>query len=76
MHEAAMRCDWDALATLQAEVAPLERVRSVFDDTAIVKTAMDLMGLSGGAVRPPRRNLDDRGREAIRLVLDGIRDHP
>jgi len=72
MHEAAVRQDWDELVRLQALVAPLERVRLAFDDTAMVKAAMDFKGLAGGAVRPPRRNLESDSRQAIGAVLDGI----
>jgi len=72
MHEAALRQDWDELVRLQALVAPLERVRRAFDDTAMVKAAMDFTGLAGGAVRPPRRNLDAESRAAIAAVLNEL----
>ncbi|GMQ93526.1 MAG: hypothetical protein BMS9Abin12_1003 [Acidimicrobiia bacterium] len=69
MHEAAVRRDWDEMVRLQAQVAPLERARRMFDDTAMVKAAMDFMGLRGGAVRSPRRNLDEASRDAVGAAL-------
>ena len=50
---------------LQEQLAPLERLRSRFDDAGMLKTTMELMGLAGGAVRPPRINVPAAGREAI-----------
>ena len=72
MHEAAQRADWPELARLQARSAPLERVRKTFDDTAMLKAAMDIVGLSGGSVRPPRRNLDAAGRRELDMTLSNV----
>ena len=72
MHEAAVRGDWDEMIRLQAQVGPLEEVRRAFDDTSVVKAAMDHIGLRGGSVRPPRRNLDEAGRAAVGAVLDEL----
>jgi dihydrodipicolinate synthase/N-acetylneuraminate lyase len=72
LHEAALARDWDRMVELQERVAPLERLRMASDDAASVKAGMDLVGLSGGRVRPPRLDLSDTEREALRSVLDGL----
>jgi dihydrodipicolinate synthase/N-acetylneuraminate lyase len=73
MHEAALRQDWSRVVALQEQVAPLERLRMAHDDAAMVKAAMDLVGLTGGSVRPPRRDVPAEGRAAIKKVLDETR---
>ncbi|MXW79451.1 MAG: hypothetical protein F4Z57_10805 [Gemmatimonadetes bacterium] len=57
---------------LQEQLAPLERLRSRFDDAGMLKTTMELMGLAGGAVRPPRINVPPTGREAIKQELQRL----
>ena len=57
---------------LQEQLAPLERLRSRFDDAGMLKTTMELMGLAGGAVRPPRINVPSAGREAIQQELQRL----
>ncbi len=72
MHTAALGQDWDRMIELQEMVAPLERLRMAHDDAAMVKAAMDAVGLSGGRVRPPRRDVSDDGRQAIRRAIQAI----
>ena len=45
---AAQRQDWPQMIELQEQLAPLERLRSRFDDAGMLKTTMELMGLAGG----------------------------
>jgi len=69
MHAAAQEKDWDRIVALQEQVAPLERLRMAHDDAAMVKAAMDLVGLKGGRVRPPRRDVPTAGRAALASTL-------
>ena len=75
MHDAALHKDWPRIIELQDTVAPLERLRMAHDDAAMVKAAMDLVGLAGGPVRPPRRDVPAAGRVAIRKVLEDLGVH-
>ena len=72
IHEAAKRQDWPRVVELQRQCAPLEQLRMESDDAAMVKGAMDLLGLNGGRVRPPRRNVTPEGRTALRSGLEGL----
>jgi dihydrodipicolinate synthase/N-acetylneuraminate lyase len=72
MHAAAREKDWDRIVKLQEEVAPLERLRMAHDDAAMVKAGMDLVGLKGGRVRPPRRDVPPEGRAALAETLTAM----
>lgn len=61
MHEAGMRRDWERLIDLQRKLAPISRLRAKYGDAALPKAGLDLIGLAGGPVRPPRVNITDRG---------------
>ncbi len=69
---AAQQQDWPRMIELQEQLAPLERLRSRFDDAGMLKATMELMGLAGGAVRPPRINVPPAGREAIKQELERL----
>ena len=69
---AAQRQDWPLMIELQERLAPLERLRARFDDAGMLKATMELMGLAGGAVRPPRRDVPPAGREAIKKELQRL----
>lgn len=60
--------DWDAMVDVQRRLAPLERLRNRFGD-ALIKAGLDAVGLAGGSVRPPRVNVSDAGRKALREEL-------
>jgi 4-hydroxy-tetrahydrodipicolinate synthase len=72
MHQAGGRQDWNTIVALQKKVAPLERLRLAHDDAAMVKAAMDMVGLTGGKVRPPRLDVSPEGRAALRSVLESL----
>jgi 4-hydroxy-tetrahydrodipicolinate synthase len=69
LHEAAQQRDWDRMIELQELVAPLERLRAMADDAASVKAGMDLVGLHGGPVRPPRVDLTETERGVLAAAL-------
>lgn len=72
IHRAARARDWATVIELQARCAPLERLRNESDDAAMVKAAMDLTGLRGGPVRPPRVDLPDAARRALGETLERL----
>ena len=61
LHQAALVQDWPRMIPLQKQLAPLEKLRNVHGD-ALIKTALDLIGLVGGPVRPPRLDTSEAGR--------------
>ncbi|MDP6444027.1 MAG: dihydrodipicolinate synthase family protein [Pirellulaceae bacterium] len=72
LHAAAIRKDWPRMIELQAQCAPLERLRMLSDDAAMVKAAMDIVGLNGGPVRPPRNNITVDARRQLAMTLDEL----
>lgn len=69
---AAQRRDWPLMIELQERLAPLERLRTRFDDAGMLKATMELMGLVGGAVRPPRMDVPPAGRAVIKKELQRL----
>ena len=72
MHRASLKKDWATMMALQEKVAPLERLRLAHDDAAMVKAAMDTVGLVGGQVRPPRRDVSAAGRTELERVMRAL----
>jgi dihydrodipicolinate synthase/N-acetylneuraminate lyase len=72
IHEAAVARDWDRVVALQALCAPLERARKASDDAAMVKASMDIVGLRGGRVRPPRLDVTPEAREVLRVEIERL----
>lgn len=73
MMEAGLRKDWERLGTLQRTVAPLENLRDRYGDSAMLKAGLELTGLAGGPVRPPRVDMPEEGRRALRAELERLR---
>jgi dihydrodipicolinate synthase/N-acetylneuraminate lyase len=65
LFELAREKNWEAMVSLQRRLAPLERLRARYGDVATIKTGMDLAGLHGGPVRPPRVDVPVAGRAEI-----------
>lgn len=72
MHEAAQVQDWQRMIKLQELVAPLASMRAAHDDAAMVKAAMDLVGLKGGRVRPPRQDVPHGDLGTLEKVLSDV----
>lgn len=72
LHQSCEDRNWDRAMKIQALLAPLESSRSAADDAAVVKVCMDLCGLRGGPVRPPRRNVSEETRKSLRAELDKL----
>ena len=71
LHEAALRQDWQSMVEIQAQLAPLEPLRNQYGD-GLIKAGLDLMGLAGGPVRPPRTDVGQEGTAALRAALEKI----
>ena len=72
IHSAAQQQEWPRVIDLQRQCALLEQLRLESDDAAMVKGAMDLLGLYGGRVRPPRRDLTSTARIRLGEVLERL----
>jgi len=72
MHEAAVASDWNEVIRLQSLNAELERAGDSSDDAAKVKASMDAVGLHGGRVRPPRRDVPRTTRARLRRAIDAL----
>ncbi len=55
-----------------ARLLPLARLDMTPDLVQYFKGALDALGLHGGAVRPPRLELDAAGREVLRLAVEAL----
>ena len=73
LHRAALREEWSLMVVLQAQLAPLERLRNRYGD-GLLKAGLDLVGLSGGRVRPPRVDVDHEGRSELAAELERLND--
>ena len=60
------------MVELQAQLAPLERLRARYDDAGMLKATMEWIGLAGGPVRPPRVELTAIEREKIEMELQRL----
>jgi dihydrodipicolinate synthase/N-acetylneuraminate lyase len=69
LHAACSKGEDERAVQLQSMLAPFERLRAAADDAAAVKAAMEAMGYVGGAVRPPRLDLEAPERAEISRVL-------
>jgi dihydrodipicolinate synthase/N-acetylneuraminate lyase len=73
LHAAAVAGDWERCIRLQAVAADLERARNASDDAAMIKACMDAVGLHGGRVRPPRRDVDPALLPGLRTAIERLR---
>lgn len=71
LFEAALRKDWDRMVEIQAQLAPLEQLRNRHAE-GIIKSALDLVGLKGGKVRPPRTDCSAEGVAELRKELEKL----
>jgi dihydrodipicolinate synthase/N-acetylneuraminate lyase len=72
LFELGVRKEWDEMVGIQAKLAPLEGLRTKHGDTAMLKTGLDLVGLYGGPVRPPRVDVSPDGIEEIREAMEEV----
>ena len=73
IHGLSLKKDWSKIIKIQKKIAPLERLRLMNDDAAMVKTAMDMLGLKGGKVRPPRLNLKQGDKKKLKEVIKKLK---
>ena len=73
IHGLSLKKDWSKIIKIQKKIAPLERLRLMNDDAAMVKTAMDMLGLKGGKVRHPRLNLKQGDKKKLKEVIKKLK---
>lgn len=69
IHEAAMKKDWEKMSELQKQLLPLCLLRAKTDSVGLLKAGLDLQGLAGGPVRPPRRNPTGEEKQELKALL-------
>jgi 4-hydroxy-tetrahydrodipicolinate synthase len=65
----------EAAAQIVDRVQPLEDLRAAADgahNVAVVKAAMDVLGLAGGGLRPPLSSLTATDQPALQTILDEL----
>jgi len=72
IHEAAVNGDWEKMRRLQKKILPLTQLRARTDPVGLLKAGLDMQGLAGGPVRPPRRNLTEEEKEELRKILQEL----
>ena len=77
LFEAATRQDWPRMIEIQEQIAPLERLRNNHSE-GLIKSGLDLVGLVGGPVRPPRTDASPEGVQALAEELHrlGVKVQP
>jgi dihydrodipicolinate synthase/N-acetylneuraminate lyase len=75
LHVACVAKDWPRAVRLQALAADLERARNASDDAAMIKACMDIVGLHGGRVRPPRTDVEAAVRPRLQAAIAWSRRH-
>ncbi len=69
LFDLAREKNWEAMVHIQRQLVPLERLRAKYGDVAMIKAGMDLVGLPGGPVRPPRVDVSVEGRADIHAAF-------
>ena len=72
IHEAAVNRDWEKMKRLQEKLLPLTQLRARTDPVGLLKAGLDMQGLAGGPVRPPRRNLTEEEKEERKGILQKL----
>ncbi|MDH5439747.1 MAG: dihydrodipicolinate synthase family protein [Candidatus Bathyarchaeota archaeon] len=72
IHEAGIRKDWGKMRELQKQLLPLCLLRARTDGVGLLKAGLDLQGLAGGPVRPPRRDLTSEERQELKVLLEKL----
>jgi 4-hydroxy-tetrahydrodipicolinate synthase len=73
LYEAFRAGNLEKAARLQASIEPLRRAFALGTFPAVVKEAMNLLGLPGGRCRRPVGPLNEAAREELRRVLEPLR---
>ena len=68
LHQAGIQKDWPRMIEIQAQLAPLDSLRNVYGE-AMLKIGLDLIGLTGGPVRPPRTEVPAEGCKKIQSEI-------
>ncbi|MCD6529867.1 dihydrodipicolinate synthase family protein [Candidatus Bathyarchaeota archaeon] len=72
LYECAINGRWDEFKEVEDKLAKLTDLRSKVGSVAFVKAALDLIGLSGGAVRPPLTQASEEEISEIKNLLSEL----
>ncbi len=72
IHKAAVNGEWEKMKRLQEKLLPLTQLRAKTDPVGLLKAGLDMRGLAGGPVRPPRRNLTEEEKEELKRILQKL----
>jgi len=72
LYEYAINGRWDEFKEVEDKLAKLTDLRSKVGSVAFVKAALDLIGLSGGAVRPPLTQASEEEISEIKNLLSEL----
>lgn len=73
IYEAYVRGDFEQARNAQADLAPLRQAFSLGSFPAVIKDALQLMGMAVGPPRGPIRALDSGGRAELQNILRRMR---
>jgi len=72
LYESAIKGRWEEFKEVEEKLAKLTDLRSKVGSVAFVKAALDLIGLSGGTVRPPLTPASDTEIHEIKKLLSEL----
>ncbi|MEM2927010.1 MAG: dihydrodipicolinate synthase family protein [Candidatus Bathyarchaeia archaeon] len=72
VYEASLSNDWETMHEIQRRLEPLQRLRGEAGSISMVKEANEMLGLAGGAHRPPQLPLTEAQRERLRKLLEEL----
>ncbi|MEM2876235.1 MAG: dihydrodipicolinate synthase family protein [Candidatus Bathyarchaeia archaeon] len=72
LYECGVNGRWDEFKEVEEKLAKLTDLRSRAGSTAFVKAALDMVGLTGGSVRPPLTPISSEYREELEKLLSEL----
>jgi len=72
LYEHAINGRWNEFKEVEEKLAKLTDLRREVGSVAFVKTALDIIGLAGGSVRPPFTPISDENKEKVKNLLSEL----
>lgn len=73
LFNSAMNQDWNKFKKIEEKLAQISELRSKAGSTVFIKAALDIMGLSGGPVRPPLVPLNEKYKKKLEELLKRLK---
>jgi 4-hydroxy-tetrahydrodipicolinate synthase len=73
LFNSAMNQDWKEFKKIEEKLAQISELRSKAGSTAFIKAALDIMGLSGGPMRPPLLPLNEKYKKNVEELLKRLK---